>query len=527
AEIIAHEITHQWFGDLVTMKWWNDLWLNESFATFMGVKATDHYFPEWNPFEYYFELRQGPALLGDSLQSSHPIDVDVTDPDTISQIFDEISYGKGSSILRMFEAYVGADNFRNGIRSYLAKHKYGNAEGRDLWEEVEKASGLEVGRIMSAWIKREGYPVVTVRREGNSLKLIQERFLLGGKSEEMPWPIPVEIRVGDESKYHLFEGRETSIEANGDFVINPERKGFYRIFYDEPMEITLSRVRGMSEFEQWGIVSDFYAFLQSGRVNLKTYLSVVNATQGSQYKMPYLIAADQLFHLSVLYPDISEIRDFAVSYLKTALPNIKKLAETDGKYRDLEGKIMSRLATLDMEFARTIAVEFERFESVNPDLRLSIALAYARSEKNMERMMQVLESLDNDEDRTKIISALGWIDMPDAMDNVAKHIEEGKIKKQDIATYYYVQAIANPYNRDELFKRIPGIVSRVSEIFVGGIQGSRLVELSISTLGATRRNDALKLSDSLKNPKVSMGLAKGLELLEINARTYEQIKAAN
>ena len=156
AEVIAHEIAHQWFGNLVTMKWWNDLWLNESFATFMSYKMVNEMYPEWDTWGDFVMLRTSGALKGDALVNSHPIDAEVKNPNEVAQIFDEISYGKGGSILRMIESYVGHDNFRDGIRKYLKDHSYDNAKGTDLWTSIGNISDQPVNRIMEAWIKKKG-----------------------------------------------------------------------------------------------------------------------------------------------------------------------------------------------------------------------------------------------------------------------------------------------------------------------------------------------------------------------------------
>ena len=173
-EVIAHELAHQWFGNLVTMKWWNDLWLNESFATFMSFKSADARHKEWNVFDDFIISQTSGALHGDSLRKTHPIDVEVKNPNEIAQIFDEISYGKGGSILRMIEAYAGESAFRDGVRNHLKKNSFSNAIGNDLWTAIEKASGKDISKVMSAWIKTPGYPIITAKKSGDRIHLSQK-----------------------------------------------------------------------------------------------------------------------------------------------------------------------------------------------------------------------------------------------------------------------------------------------------------------------------------------------------------------
>ncbi|MEM4372050.1 MAG: M1 family metallopeptidase, partial [Metallosphaera sp.] len=158
--LVAHELAHQWFGNLVTMKWWNDLWLNESFATFMSYKIIDMLHSDWYMWGEFLLDETAGALLKDSIPTTHPIETKVNSPEEVEQIFDDISYGKGASILRMIESYIGKDEFRRGISKYLQKFSYGNAEGKDLWNSLEEASGKPVSKIMPHWVLEDGYPMV-------------------------------------------------------------------------------------------------------------------------------------------------------------------------------------------------------------------------------------------------------------------------------------------------------------------------------------------------------------------------------
>src|SRR5439155_1967141 len=156
ARVVSHEIAHMWFGDLVTMKWWDDLWLNESFATFMGTKAVDDAYPQWNVWQDFVRTQTSGSMGRDGLRSTHPIRAQINDPKEIEELVDEISYGKGASILRMIEAFIGPDQFQKGVRKYLRRFRYSNARGCDLWDSLSEASGTNVDRIMDAWISKPG-----------------------------------------------------------------------------------------------------------------------------------------------------------------------------------------------------------------------------------------------------------------------------------------------------------------------------------------------------------------------------------
>ena len=221
AEIVAHEMAHMWFGDLVTMKWWNDLWLNESFASWMATKAIDHLFPEWNMWTQFIYTDYNSGLSLDGLENSHPIVQAVNNPSEINQLFDAISYSKGASIIRMLETYVGEDKFRDGLRQYMQLYKYSNAEGNNLWECIQEASETEIIPMMESWTKQTGYPVINITWESDSrLSLNQERFLYSNKTN-LPdtWLVPISIVSGknmDKVDSFILDSNSTTIDAAAD-----------------------------------------------------------------------------------------------------------------------------------------------------------------------------------------------------------------------------------------------------------------------------------------------------------------------
>jgi Aminopeptidase N len=168
AYVVSHEFAHQWFGDLVTMKWWDDLWLNESFATFVGYKILAKVHKDWNLWEDFQREETLPSMRKDGLLTTHPIRVEVKDPYEISEIFDDISYGKGASILRMTEQFIGEGKYREGIYQYLKGHEYSNASGEDLWSSLTNASRVDVSSLMKSWLEKAGFPLVIVKEEHKS-----------------------------------------------------------------------------------------------------------------------------------------------------------------------------------------------------------------------------------------------------------------------------------------------------------------------------------------------------------------------
>ena len=167
ADVICHEMAHMWFGDLVTMKWWNGIWLNEAFATFMEVLAVDAFRPEWQRW-VSFGVEREAAMAVDGLHATRPVEFPVGRPEEAEGMFDVLTYQKGGSVLRMLEQFIGPDVFREGIHDYLVTHSYANTETRDLWDALERSSGRPVARIMDTWINQGGYPLVSVGSDGTA-----------------------------------------------------------------------------------------------------------------------------------------------------------------------------------------------------------------------------------------------------------------------------------------------------------------------------------------------------------------------
>lgn len=408
AEVVSHEIAHQWFGNLVTMKWWNDLWLNESFATFMATKFVHMLHPEWDMWDQFAGDAVATAMSLDALRSTHPIDVVVSSPSEIREIFDAISYDKGGSILLMLEDYVGEAAFRRGLRRYLKDHAYGNAAGADLWDAIGAASGLPVKRLVQAWIGRGGFPMVEASRRGpggrrlggGRLRLGQEKFAYeprrggsgragrrrggGGAAEdkdeeEAAWPIPVSAgrdgaeraagrrgAAGGAARPVLFSRRSGSIDVPavpggrkggpgpGAVVVNRGRRGFYRVRYDQEMMLDIRHAvtqGSIQAIDRWGVHNDLYAMCMAGRATLAEYLDMVDAYSGDQ---SYLVCADISASLRSLWartygePYSDTVAGYARRHFARVLDRLGWDARRGERHTDalLRGGAVSALAAL-------------------------------------------------------------------------------------------------------------------------------------------------------------------------------------
>ena len=222
-EVVAHELAHMWFGDLVTMKWWDGIWLNEAFASLMEVIASEATYPEfklWNELN----LARSQGFSVDSLKASRPVEFEVKTPEEAEEMFDVLTYQKGSTVLRMFETFIGEDEFKQGVQNYLKKFEYKNTHSSDLWDELTKSSEYNLSEILPTWIKQEGYPLISISKSDNKYKISQNRFLIDGETDETVWKVPLNIKcleTGVSQKYILdSQSQEIEFEGTVPFINN-------------------------------------------------------------------------------------------------------------------------------------------------------------------------------------------------------------------------------------------------------------------------------------------------------------------
>jgi puromycin-sensitive aminopeptidase len=282
ADVVAHELAHMWFGDLVTMRWWNGTWLNEAFATFMEILAVDAYRPDWERWTQFLRTRSQ-AFEIDALGSTRSIEYPVASPDDAAGMFDTLTYTKGAAVLRMLEQYLGAERFRDGIRKYLADHRFGNTETHDLWESIEAATGEPVRRIMDGWIWQGGYPMVTADLGDGAVRLGQRRFTLSGEGVEGAWDVPLLVRAGGSTRPVLVEpeGAEVAADADGPVVVNAGAHAFARVRYDATLLERISDSLGdLTADERTQLVDDAWAAVVAGSSSATEFCRFADAFAG-------------------------------------------------------------------------------------------------------------------------------------------------------------------------------------------------------------------------------------------------------
>lgn len=313
ADVVAHENAHMWFGDLVTMKWWNGLWLNEAFATFMEMLAVDAWKPEWRRWDS-FTVSRAAAMQVDGLKSTRPIEFPVEKPEEAAGMFDVLTYEKGASVLRMLEQYLGAERFRDGIRLYLQRHKYANAETTDLWDALEDSTKQPVRALMDTWIFQAGHPLITVNKIPNGIVLSQQifRYLMDSATLERKWHVPIFVRVntqnGPVESTLLLTDRETRMtlpEGTESVVVNAGGHGYYRVRYDHDLMTALKEKlhADLSPVERFSLVNDTWATTLAGYTSLANYLELVDLLRGESDLNVWTTVVGSLHHLNRVLDD--------------------------------------------------------------------------------------------------------------------------------------------------------------------------------------------------------------------------------
>ena len=418
----AHEVAHQWFGNLVTMAWWDNLWLNEGFASWMATKATHHFHPEWRPYLYNLAEREGVMNL-DARKTTHAIQTPVLTEEQAADAFDSITYTKGEAFLRMLEAYLGEEPFRKGIRAYMAKHQYANTTTADLWSALEKASGKPVDRLASDWTTQPGFPLITVEQSCDAGKrrvtLTQQQFRLDEPAlEKRLWNVPVQVGTVDGKAYTtLLSGASATViqpGCDGALVIDPASVGYYRVQYDSSsFDALAGQVAKLPDPTRFKLLSDTWALVQADRRQLNSYFKLVSRYADEPRLAVWESIIGNLSTLDTLalgQPEQALVRRYMI---KLVTPKFNKLGWDEkpgesGEDKQLRSLLASALARAGdagaIDQART---RFERFlkdpASVSPamiDFVIGISGRYA-DDATYNALAQRVAQAGTDEERNR------------------------------------------------------------------------------------------------------------------------------
>jgi puromycin-sensitive aminopeptidase len=548
AEVVAHEMSHMWFGDLVTMAWWDDLWLNESFATWVGTKAVDWLFPEWSMWTQFVNMDTNRAFNLDGLKNSHPIEQEVANPAEVSQLFDAISYSKGGSVLRMLEHFLTPSVFRVGLNVYLTRHSYQNARTTDLWTALEETSGQPVNSIMSSWTGQTGYPVLDVAAtntgNGLSLEVRQERFVfdsvLGegtGDDEEQVWPVPLTVAAdGAPVTAHLVSGATGTVDIAAPappdwFKVNPDQTGFYRVNYtdtDRERLASLVADRTLPATDRLGIQNDAFALSRAGLLPVTRFLALAESYQDETDASVWSDLATNLREIESLIAD----EPYLGAYHAFGRRLFGPAAQRSGwEARPGEGHLdsLARSTVLSQAGAygdpgiigqaqELFAAYQEDPSNVRPDLRGVVFSLVAQSGDRAvyDRMWELERAAELHEEKIRLLISMARFQQEELLRETLERSLTDDVRLQD--TIFVVTAVAaNNRGRSLAWDFLKEQWEEFDRRYGGGGFGlMRLVSITNHFTTNEQRGDVEAFFDAHPTPAADRTIRQALERIALN-----------
>jgi len=454
ADVVAHEIAHMWFGDLVTMAWWNGIWLNEAFATFMEMLAVDAWKPAWGRW-VTFGVSRAAALSLDGLRSTRPIEFEVQAPKDADAMFDLLTYEKGASVLRMLEQYLEPEIFRKGVRQYLADHQYGNAETADLWRALGAASRKPISQIMDGWIFRGGYPLVTVSgdesRRGLLLTQRRFRYLADGALDSELWQIPLALRVGVRGgvviRTLLLAEPAERVDLPGPVewaLVNAGGHGFYRVSYAPDLLRKLTRrLPQLAAIDRFNLINDAWAAAVAGLMGIRDYLDLTTHFRGETDRNVWAALIGSLAYLNRVIP--GELRPKLEALVRDRLaPAVERVGfaadpEEGALARQLRADLIRAIGTLgndpgvQAEARGWYQRSLEEAAAVDANLlpALIAILAHAAGETAYDEFVEKFRTAQTPQEEQRYLYALTGFRQAELLRRTLEKTINGEVRTQD------------------------------------------------------------------------------------------------
>ena len=477
ATVIAHELAHQWFGDLVTMKWWDNLWLNESFANMMEYVAIDALEPNWKIWEMFQTSEVPAALQRDATDGVQSVHVMVNDPAEIDALFDSaIVYAKGSRMLVMVRALLGDEALREGLKNYFAAHKYGNATGDDLWRALGEASGLDIGAIMHSWLEQPGYPVVNAKVEDGKLVLTQKQFFIGeGKEVGRKWQIPLNSnyaavpKIMKDEKLVVGDYADLIADNGVPFRLNVGNNSDFIVKYDKTLlDDILNHVDELDAVDKLQLLQDFRLLAEGGHMS---YADIVPL-------LPKFADSTSPIVNNALYRIMTTLRNFVT-------PDSKEEKDLKKLYNLLSEKQVKRLGLLpkagesnDDNLTRPYVVaaslyagndetinglhtiyseNSDNLEGISADIRSAVLVNEVKNFGNMTLFDKLLKKYQETSDaslKQDLCAGITSTKMPEIIDAIVDDFENSEIIKPQDLRAWYRNVLANPFGQEQAWNRI-------------------------------------------------------------------------
>jgi puromycin-sensitive aminopeptidase len=548
AEVIAHELAHMWYGDLVTMAWWDDLWLNEAFATWMAYRVIDAWRPEWRMWQGFEHDRAG-ALGLDALTNTHPIYAEVRSVAEATENFDAITYEKGAAVVRMIEHYLGADAFRDGVRLYMRRHREGNTVAADLWRALEEASGREVTKVAQAWIAQAGFPLVSIGPARGAteagLAVRQERFFADPRVPSARrrgrWPVPLVLKWrgldGPLIERFLVERATQAITLPRAaqmewYFANAEAGGFYRVLHDAADRAALLAHlnAALTPVERLALVGDQWALVRAAKVTIEAFLDVADALgEETDYDvLDGVVGPLDLIDEQIAAPESAVQERFRAAIARRFGPQLDRLgwdaaADEDDPTR-LRRAALVRLIGGVAEWPAVVEEARRRLDayladrgSLDPNLADPVVGLAARvgDEALYERYRAVVAAADTPQERRRFLLSLAGFRHPALVKRTLAALLTPEIPTQDVA-FLLMRLLANPAGRDAAWrfmtKRWTALRRRVPPLMI-----SRLVEATPALREPRYAREVARFFREHPVPEAKRAVRQALEVFRLNA----------
>ena len=460
ATVIAHELSHQWFGNLVTMQWWNDLWLNESFANMMEYVAIDALQPDWHMWEDFATNEVTAALRRDSLDGVQSVQADVNHPDEISTLFDPaIVYAKGGRLLVMVRKLIGEEAFRAGLKSYFEKFAYKNTVGNDLWQELESASGQPIVNLMNAWISQPGLPVVSVSSIHDAATLSQERFFIG---EHQPsgalWPIPLFANQPLDVK--ILDQKETTVSIEKPLQLNCDLSAHFVTKYDESTrEYLLKNITELPTLDKICILQDATILARAGFENSASLLPLALSLKTETNEKVFGMAAGALTELRKFVDDNDAARDslkkISGEFARATLEELgwdEKAGESDDDRERRTTALSLMMYSEDKEVLNKAKTRFDsnKLEDLPTEIRALIISANVRhfeTPEMIENLFTTYKNTPSNDLQNDIAIGLTSTKNPKTAEKILANIKDSNIIRPQDASRWFVYLIRTRESR--------------------------------------------------------------------------------
>jgi len=531
AMVIAHELAHQWFGNLVTMEWWTHLWLNEGFASFIEYLAIDHIFPEWDIWTQFVSTEMADAFSLDALNNTHPIEVEVGHPAEISEIFDRVSYSKGATVLRMLWKYLGEKDFQKGLQHYLKKHAYGNAQTEDLWRALEEVSGKPVGKVMKNWTSLPGYPLMTVVDQGKNLKLTQSRFFSSPISKKQSkdttnWSIPLNTNLMDKKSITI---------PNEGAKLNAEEVSLVRVDYPhEYLKKLESKISELSAADRLGLIRDSFDLAQSGNslttLALELAISYVREEDYTVWSSltGHLSQLDSLLAFESFY---NEFKAYGRDIYKNIVSKMGWEKKKNEKHTDglLRGMVLYKLGSYGDKETIKKAQQLFKKGNIDPDLRGVVYNLVAQNggAKEFNTLVKMYKTEENQQEKDRVGRSLGLFSSKSLLSKALDFAISKHVRFQN--TLGIISSVwSNPYGRYLAWEFVKSNWKLLKERYAGGHYFTKVFGPAGDFTKVSDARDIEAFVKKNPTPEAKRTIAQALEQIYSNVewlkRDREKIK---